>query len=86
MNSNDLVQCVLDDAKAHGFTPQSILTVVRHRAAIAAGKTVRAPCSAITRVYQDALEGRLKGGPTAALRRYVERIEQAMSVEQAVAA
>lgn len=72
---------VLREAKSMGYTARSVLTVARHRVAIAFGRKVRTPTSADTRLYLDALDGKEIDGARLAithLRRMVERLETAL--------
>lgn len=69
---------ILREAKSMGYTARSVLTVARHRVAVAAGRKVRTPTSAVTNLYLDALESRhgLGCGIAAVrLRQMVERLE-----------
>lgn len=68
---------ILNQAKSTGYTARSVLAVARYRLAIAAGRKPRTPSGAVTRLYLDALDGKVKGGVIALanLRQMVERLE-----------
>lgn len=71
------IAAVLGRAKSTGYTARSVLVVARYRLAVAAGRKPRTPSGAVTRLYLDALDGKVKGGGVAlaALRQMVERLE-----------
>ncbi|MBX9635711.1 MAG: Mu transposase C-terminal domain-containing protein [Magnetospirillum sp.] len=72
------IAAILREAKSMSYHARSVLTVARHRVAVAAGRKVRTPTSDVTRLYLDALEGRDglgRGIAAARLRQMVERLE-----------